>query len=131
MQTSTLAISGGLIILLALFAGIVVLQIYLSKKDNKWAGLILPFISFGISLLALLSVLLFSAHTGTSGYFVDGEYVEQTTVQIASAGSIIGSAIYIFLLYNIPTGVLLSIYAGCRGKKKRQRDLEKMSVQDL
>jgi len=109
MQTSTLAISANLIILLALFAGIVVLQIYLSKKDNKWVGLILPFISFGISLLALLAVLLFSAHTG----------------------SIIGSAIYIFLLYNIPTGVLLAIYAGCRGKKKRQRDLEKMSVQDL
>jgi len=40
------------------------LQIFLSKKENKEAGLILPFISFGISLIAFFGILMFSVHTG-------------------------------------------------------------------
>jgi len=120
-----------LVFFLAVCAGVIILQVYLSKKENKWLGLILPFISFGISLMALLGVLLYSAATGTSTLISNGEIIEQTTTQIASASSIIFSAIYIFVLYNIPTGILLAIYASCRGKRNRQRALEKMSVQDL
>jgi hypothetical protein len=94
-------------------------------------GLILPFISFGFSLMALLGALLFSVHTGTMTTTVNGEIVGQTTTQVSSISSIIGGAIYVFVLYNIPTGVLLAIYAACRGKRSTQRALEKMSVQDL
>jgi membrane protease YdiL (CAAX protease family) len=119
-----------LLALVLLIAGIVTLQIFLSKRESKWAGLILPIISFGISLIAGLGILLFSVATGTTTSIVDGEIIEQTR-QIASTPSIIFSAIYVFLLYNIPTGILLAIYAACRGKRKKQRDLEKMSVQDL
>ena len=36
-----------------------------------------------------------------------------------------------FLMANIPTGVLLGIYIGCREKKKRKKALERMSIQDL
>lgn len=120
-------------ILLVLILGVggIWLQIFLSKKESKWAGLILPFISFGISLMPLLGVLLFSANKGTMTTAVNGEIVEQTTEQIASISSIIGSSVYIFILYNIPTVILLVIYAACRGKRNRQRALEKMSVQDL
>jgi hypothetical protein len=81
--------------------------------------------------MTLLGVLLFSAFTGTTTTTVNGEIIEQTTEQIASMSSIIGSAVYIFILYNIPTAILLAIYAACRGKRNRQRALEKMSVQDL
>ena len=127
----TIAVSGILIFMLALGAGVIVLQIFLSKKENKWAGLILPFISFGISIMALLGVLLFSVNTGTMTTTVNGEIVEQTTEQIVNMSSIIASAIYTFLLCNIPTGILLAIYAACRGKQNRQRALNKMSAQDL
>lgn len=41
------------------------------------------------------------------------------------------SALYIFVLYNIPTVLLLGIYSACRGKRKKNREIEKMNIQDL
>jgi len=121
-----------LLFLLAFIAGTVVLQIFLSRRESKWAGLILPFISFGFSLLTVLAIILFTAHTGTTISTVDGEAVGQViTTQIAPASLIIVSAIYIFLLSNIPTGILLAIYAACRSGRKKRLALDKMSVQDL
>ena len=117
-----------LVFLLAIFAGAIVLQVFLSKKESKWLGLILPIISFGISLLAMLGILFFAASTST--LTVNGEIVEQIT-QTGSASAIIGSAIFTFLFCNIPTGILLAIYGGCRSKRNKQRALEKMSAQDL
>ena len=130
MDNATVPLLGVLLFFLALCAGIIILQIFLSKMENKWFGLILPMISFGISLLVLLAVLLFTVSTGTTTNMVNGEIVYQTQ-QIAATSSIILTALYVFLLYNIPTGVLLAIYAACRGKHKKKRDLAKMSVQDL
>ena len=129
--TATFAISGILIFLLLLGAGEIVLQIFLAKKESKWAGLILPIISFGISLLAALSILLFSVNTATMTQTANGEIVEQTVTQINDTSSIIVGAIAVFAYCNVPTVILLVIYTACRGKRKRQRDLEKMSVQDL
>lgn len=77
------------------------LQIFLSKKENKWLGLILPIIFFTLSILAAL---------GTP---------------------LIKSSIANFLFWNIPTAILLTIYASCRGNKKHKKDLEKMNIQDL
>ena len=120
-----------ILLVLVLGVGGIWLQIFLSRKESKWAGLILPIISFGVSLVALLGVLLFYAFEGTMTTVVDGEIVEQTTTQIASAAPIIWSAIYAFALCNIPTVILIAIYATYRGKRNRQRAIEKMSVQDL
>jgi glucan phosphoethanolaminetransferase (alkaline phosphatase superfamily) len=131
MQSATVAVSGVLILSLAFVAGIIVLQVFLSKKESKWAGLILPIISFCISLLTVLGIIFFSAHTGTTTTTVDGEVFEQTVNLFSPTASIIASAAIVFLLYNIPTVVLILIYQACRGKQKRQRALEKMSAQDL
>ena len=98
----------GMVLLLVFVVGGIVLQIFLSRKENKLFGLILPAITFGVSLLFVLNV----ANAG-----------ELSTVIVMTIST--------FLLLNIPTAVLLVIYAACRGKRKRQRDLEKMSVQDL
>ena len=103
------------------------LQIFLSKKESKWAGLILPIITFAISVLVFLGNVFFSIGSVTRSDMVNGEIIETFT----QFPSMIGPAVLIFLLYNIPTAVLLAIYAACRGKRKRQRVLEKMSVQDL
>ena len=116
---------------LGLIAGIVALQIFLSRREGKWQGLILPIISFVNSVMLTASVLLFSPATSTQVVMVNGEVIEETTRQIASTGSIIGMAAYIFMISNIPTAVLTLIYAACRGKREKQRALEKMSVQDL
>jgi len=131
MQSSTLAISTVLVFLLLFIGGTIALQIFLSKKENKWAGLVMPFLSFAISIVALLGVLGFSVSTGTLTQIENGVVIEQTTTQLASASSIIGSAIYLFILCNIPTGLLLAIYAACRDRRSKLRALGKMSIQDL
>jgi cytochrome bd-type quinol oxidase subunit 1 len=131
MGSNTLAFLGVLIVMLLVCAGIVVLQIYLSKKENKWAGLILPIVSLSFALIAAIGIVGFFAHTGTQTATVDGEVIERSVNLITPAFSIVASAAYAFLLYNIPTIILYVIYASCRGKHKRQRDLGKMSIQDL
>lgn len=99
-----------LFLVLILLAGGIFLQIFLSKKNSKWFGLILPAITFLYSLLMVL---------GLAAYTVmrDGEVF----ILIAST----------FLISNIPTIVLLGIYFGCREKKKLHAQLEKMNIQDL
>lgn len=39
--------------------------------------------------------------------------------------------ILVWLLGNIPTFVLLAIYFACRGKQRRNKQLDKMNIQDL
>lgn len=99
-----------LFLLLVLLVGGVFLQIFLSKKNSKWFGLILPAITFLYSLLMVLGV---AVYDGMDGW--------EIFILIAST----------FLLSNIPTIVLLGIYFGCREKMKLRAELEKMSIQDL
>ena len=126
-----------LICLLALGAGIIVLQIFLSKKESKWAGLILPIITFLISIVAVLGIAVFSVMPGATEVIVEnGVEIQQalpgaTTSQPMGTGALIATIAYVLLLYNIPTAVLLAIYAACRGKRKMQKALDKMNVQDL
>ncbi|MFL0248677.1 hypothetical protein [Candidatus Clostridium stratigraminis] len=96
--------------LLIFLAGIVLLQIFLSKRENKWLGLIFPMISFMFSILAVL------------GYAF---YANQSTVER------IFQLIMILLLWNIPTISLLAIYFACREKFKKNKSLDKMKIEDL
>jgi len=56
---------------------------------------------------------------------------ETTQLEMADTTATIAVAVYVFLTYNIPTTILLAIYFACREKQKRNRDLEKMNIQDL
>jgi hypothetical protein len=121
-----------IIIFAALCTGVVMLQIFLSKNENKWPGLILPLIAF---LFSLLMVDKTGAYETTTGMRVaeSGEIdqVVESTEPIESTSSIIFRKVTIFSMFNIPTAILLAIYAACRGKRKRNIALQKMSVQDL
>lgn len=97
-------------LLLLVLAGSILLQIYLSKKESRWFGLILPFICFSYSLLMIFNIALFEGMKGTEVF------------------GLIASTLF---LSNIPTIILLAIYLGCREKIKRRKDLEKMNIQDL
>lgn len=99
-----------LLFILALLAGGIFLQIYLSKRKSRWLGLILPGIPFLYSLLMVFSAAVYDGMTGSHIF-----------VLLAS----------VFLLSNIPTIIFLGIYFGCRGKMKLRAQLDKMNIQDL
>lgn len=89
-----------IIILLAILAAIVLLQIFLSSRENKWFGLIMPIISF---LFALLVVPLNTMVPATG---VDVGYILNLVVA--------------FAVYNIPTAVFMVIYIVCRKRKNKK-----------
>jgi len=123
-----------ILILAAAFLGIVltaiILQIKLSKKENKWLGLVLPIISFLNAAAIAASVLFFMASVAITSVYVNGGEFTLETV-IAQPGDVIGTAAAIFGMFNIPTIILLIIYFATRSKINDKSKLEKMSVMDL
>lgn len=98
---------------LVIVSGLALLQIFLSKTQSKWPGLVLPGCSIFLSLIAGFGFLLFT---------------------IAGARVIL-SAIGIFVLFNIPTLIYLAIYMIVRNNKndlsKKNQEIQKMNIQDL
>ena len=99
-----------LLFIIAILAGIIWLQIFLSKKQSKWPGLVMPIISFLFGLLYPLNMVVPSEGV-TVGFIIE--------------------MIIVWALGNIPTFVLLAIYFGCRGKNRKHKELDKMNIQDL
>ena len=84
------------------------LQIFLSKRESKWPGLVLPTITFLWSLLMALNV---------------------TAMETIRA--VVASVLSTLLAGNIPTLILLAIYFACRGKHRKKNEVEKMQIDDL
>ena len=99
-----------LALMLATLAGLIALQIYLSRREGVWPGLILPILSLLISILMVLYMAV------------------PTDATVWEAVSAVGGT---FLVGNIPTVIYLLIYFACRETQKRRRLLEKMNIQDL
>ncbi|WP_316713386.1 hypothetical protein [Terrisporobacter othiniensis] len=98
------------IIFVGILVGIFFLQIFLSTKENKKLGLILPGINFVISILISLIYLLNALTLDVSIF--------------------IGISI-VFIAYNVPTVILISIYYTYRNKYKKKHEIDKMNIQDL
>ncbi|MCL2285136.1 MAG: hypothetical protein FWC32_02085 [Firmicutes bacterium] len=139
-----------LLVFLGICAGIIILQVYLCKKESRWPGLIMPLLTFGFSLLILFSMAVFSfsgnyhihvqqvfdidagsavlhldERDAVVNHLIDYGQIGQT--RITSAPRIM----FVMFMVNIPTLILLAIYAGCRTGHRRQRALDLMSLQDL
>lgn len=99
-----------LIFLLFMFAAIVALQVFLSKRRNKWLGLILPTLSFIYSLLMLPMIIAFE--TLGKG---------QLSIMIFAN----------LLIFNLPTIILLAIYWGLKEKRTLHSQIDKMNIKDL
>lgn len=108
MEMATRMMWVTLLILLVFMVGGVLLQIFLSRRESKWPGLVLPGISFLWSLLYLFNMM----DTGS---------VVQNILM----------AILTILLSNIPTLVLLAIYWAVREKRRKRSEIEKMNIDDL
>ena len=138
MKNTTILI----IVILLFFVGIVWLQIFLSRKKNKWLGLVIPMICFLFSIMSVLSVPIYSTLTKsnirTETNTSDGviiEVIEEThggdNIEKPSIGQIFAMIIPVFLVSNIPTIIFLAIYFACREKIKVNSELNKMNIQDL
>ena len=97
-----------LIILLVFLVGIVLLQIFLSRRESRWPGLVLPLLTFLSALLLPLNVM----DTG-------------------SVSENILLAVVTLLAGNIPPLVLLAIYWAAREKYRVRDQMEKMGKQDI
>lgn len=107
MANATHILMFNLLVLLALLAGGVVLQIFLSRRESKWPGLVLPGITFAYSLVMVLGVASF-----------DGRF---------PWGPLLAAAV----LGNIPTLVLLAIYSACRERRRARDGVDKTRIEDL
>ncbi len=121
---------------LVFLAGSIWLQIFLSKKQNKWLGLIIPLICFVFSIMAVLSLTMYTNTTITSLTDVnDGAKLNDKITIIHSEKwsmfSMLATVVPVFLISNIPTIIFLAIYFACREKLKLRTELDKMNIQDL
>ena len=93
--------------LLFLWVAPLILEVFLARTRSKIPGLILPGLSFIVSLIGVLN--------------------------IAAVGQSIMQNIFVlmmtFLLGNIMTVILLVIYFLCRRRMDRQHQLDKMNIQ--
>ena len=93
--------------MLVFVVGGILLQIFLSKRERKWPGLVLPLLSLLYSLLMACSAVAYSEKI------------------------IWGPILTSLILGNIPTVILLAIYAACREKRRKCGELDKMQITDL
>lgn len=97
-----------IIFFLVFIVGGTLLQIFLSKRESKWPGLVLPAITFLYSVLMVLNI----AAVGNA----QGVMVTMTAILITG---------------NIPTLILLAIYFACRSGRKKKSEVDRMHIEDL
>ncbi len=96
-----------LFFVLALGTGALVLEACLSRKESRWPGLVLPGLTFLYSLVMALNVAA-----------VDGGFPWGPLLAALIAG-------------NIPTLILLAVYAASRERRRKLSQTEKMTLEDL
>lgn len=138
MDSRVFALAFTVIIFIAMIVGLIVLQIHLSKKENKVLGLILPIICLAFSIIISMAMTSFSAVRVEKSEHVismtdDGEVIEEIVQPSESkaTGEVLWQVIPTFLLLNIPTAVYLLIYFACREKVKKNSVLDKMAIIDM
>ena len=122
----------------AVLAGIIALEVWLSRRKSRWPGLIMPIISFALSLLLVFGFVAFSAVSATSELQVTdaetGEIIHQEQRVEEVSDWTLGDTVQLGILLlvgNIPTFVLLGTYYIGREKLRRDKLLEKIHIQDL
>ena len=97
------------LLFLIIFVGAIALQVFLSKRQSKFLGLILPIFSVLNSLIIVLNIA--------------GDAITKTQILIALVSA--------FLIGNIPTIILMAIYFGVREKMKIESEFDKTRIKDL
>lgn len=108
MEIASRTITVLLFALLICGVGGILLQIFLSRRESKWPGLVLPLLTFLVSLLYVLAI----TDTGS---------VSQNVLLVLTTA----------LVGNIPTLMLLAIYWAVREKRRVKAQMDKMHIGDL
>jgi hypothetical protein len=108
MKIVVSTVSFTVIFLIILGGGSIVLQIFLSRRENRLLGLLLPIIALLISFMYVLGV-----------------------ADFGDTASTVMAMISVFVFANIPTAIFLVIYFACRERYGRKRNLDRMKSQDL
>lgn len=79
---------------------------------------------------------MYVTQTETEIIYENGEVVEEIIVStpkgiVEDKSSAYFGMIFIFIIYNIPTVILLAIYGACREKIKKIQEIDKMNIIDL
>ncbi len=127
-----------IIVLICVLIAIIKLQTFLSKKDNKILGLIIPIFIFVFSLVLALGGTPVEPEIETSQAIVSetGEALEEpldTNISptIINKSLALNSIIYTILIINIGNVVMLGIYFYCRHHKKISIELKRMKSKEL
>lgn len=108
MDIASRTVTVVLAVFLVFIVGGVCLQIFLSKRESRWPGLVLPLLAFLYALLLVLNL----RDTGS---------VSQNVLTLLAA----------LLAGNIPTLVLLAVYWAAREKRRVKSQMEKMKIDEL
>ena len=127
-------ITGSLVFLLILvaalviaFAGLIYLQIRLSKAASRWPGLILPACTLIVAMAATIANVLLNAQAVCTVTDM-GRNCAQTPGSLAAT---ILAAGLVFLVWNIPTLTFGGIYLYQRDRIRLRAELDRMRAQDL
>ncbi len=99
----------GMLFALVPVVALIVLQVFLSKMEKDWPGLVMPGLSLGSSLIAVLGLAFYAL----------------------ADSSIILRLIFLFVIFNIPTLIFFAIYKSVHKKQVPNKELDKMTIQDL
>ena len=124
MLIATKTIIIACVILLLVSVGAIALEVYLSRRESKLPGLVLPAITFSGELFILLNVVTNVVMTSAADNAVGG--VDSYDVFVTVLNTVLT-----LLIISMPTIVLLVIYFLCRRGMNRKKQIEKMNIQDL
>lgn len=124
--------------LILIFIAVIKLQIFLSKKDCKLFGLIIPVIIFAISLLLAFGGLPTNQEIETTqsittetGEIVENSLDEKTPTALVDNTLTVNGIIYTILSINAGNSVMLGIFFYYRHQKKTHVELKRMKAKEL
>lgn len=108
-------------------------EVILSKKSNKWLGLIIPFVGFLISILLLIAYINWEPASMKIEDYNGSTLIHsfEISANILPSSTKIINCVILFVLLNIPTMIHLIIYAGFRKKMVSNAAINKMKLGDL
>ena len=124
MLIATVSTIISLIFLIAFVAAMIILQVYLSRRESKLPGLVLPAITFSGELFILLNVVTNVVMTSVADNAVGGVDSYDVFVTVLNTGA--DAARYLHADHRA-AGDLLPLRRGMNRKKQ----IEKMNIQDL